>query len=140
MQRAKSASRFTLHPCYCCLHRLFPLCITKFCPVLNGPCVSALSALTVCYALQGELSSKDDTVKELRRWLDQAQGQLQNTQTALHEREAECKTLSADLKAALADLKTLKVHACLYGLRFCQLTCLGSLVLCDNASPTYALA
>lgn len=60
--------------------------------------------------VQGELGSKDDTVKELRRWLDQAQGQLQNTQTALHEREAECKTLSGDLDAALADLKALKVH------------------------------
>ena len=59
--------------------------------------------------LQGELSSKDDTVKELRRWLDQAQGQLQNTQAALHEREADCKTLAADLKAALAGLAALKV-------------------------------
>ena len=59
--------------------------------------------------MQGELGSKDDTVKELRRWLDQAQGQLQNTQTALHEREAECKTLSADLTEALAGLKALKV-------------------------------
>lgn len=73
--------------------------------------------------MQGELSSKDDTVKELRRWLDQAQGQLQNTQTALHEREAECKTLSADLKAALTDLKTLKVHARLYDRQYCQRTC-----------------
>ena len=63
--------------------------------------------------LQGELSSKDETVKELRRWLDQAQGQLQNTQAALHEREADCKTLAADLKAALADLAALKVsYAC----------------------------
>ena len=53
-------------------------------------------------------------MRELRRWLDQAQGQLQNTQTALHEREAECKTLSADLTAALADLKAFKVSpACL---------------------------
>lgn len=59
--------------------------------------------------VQGELGSKDDTVKELRRWLDQAQGQLQNTQTALHEREAECKTLSADLDTAQADLNALKV-------------------------------
>ncbi len=59
--------------------------------------------------MQGELGSKDDTVKELRRWLDQAQGQLQNTQTALHEREADCKTLSLDLKAALADLQAFKV-------------------------------
>ena len=59
--------------------------------------------------MQGELSSKDDNVKDLRRWLDQAQGQLQNTQTALHEREADCKTLSLDLKAALADLQALKV-------------------------------
>lgn len=64
--------------------------------------------------MQGELGGKDDTVKELRRWLDQAQGQLQNTQTALHEREAECKTMSADLTAALADLKAFKVSpACL---------------------------
>lgn len=59
--------------------------------------------------MQGELSSKDENVKELRRWLDQAQGQLQNTQTALHEREADCKTLSLDLKAALADLQAFKV-------------------------------
>ena len=68
-------------------------------------CIHSCGWMTV----QGELGSKDDTVKELRRWLDQAQGQLQNTQTALHEREADCKTLSADLKAALADLKALKV-------------------------------
>ena len=59
--------------------------------------------------MQGELGSKDDNVKDLRRWLDQAQGQLQNTQTALHEREADCKTLSLDLKAALADLQAFKV-------------------------------
>lgn len=59
--------------------------------------------------MQGELGSKDENVKDLRRWLDQAQGQLQNTQTALHEREADCKTLSLDLKAALADLQALKV-------------------------------
>ncbi len=59
--------------------------------------------------VQGELGSKDDNVKDLRRWLDQAQGQLQNTQTALHEREADCKTLSLDLKAALADLQAFKV-------------------------------
>ena len=70
--------------------------------------------------MQGELGSKDDTVKELRRWLDQAQGQLQNTQTALHEREAECKTLSADLDAALADLKTLKVQRAPDNLHACQ--------------------
>ena len=61
--------------------------------------------------MQGELGSKDDTVKELRRWLDQAQGQLQNTQTALHEREADCKTLSHDFKAALSDLQAFKVSA-----------------------------
>lgn len=59
--------------------------------------------------VQGELGSKDDNVKDLRRWLDQAQGQLQNTQTALHESEADCKTLSLDLKAALADLQAFKV-------------------------------
>ncbi len=60
--------------------------------------------------VQGELGSKDDNVKDLRRWLDQAQGQLQNTQTALHEREADCKTLCLDLKAALADLQAFKVR------------------------------
>ena len=62
--------------------------------------------------VQSELGSKDDTVKELRRWLDQAQSQLQNTQAALHEREADCKTLAADLQLALADLTDLKVSTC----------------------------
>lgn len=79
-----------------------------------------------CFTVQGELGSKDDAVKELRRWLDQAQGQLQNTQTALHEREAECKTMSADLKAALADLKVLKVGV-------------SHSVKVPNPCPTFAL-
>ncbi|KAL3162467.1 hypothetical protein ABBQ32_010130 [Trebouxia sp. C0010 RCD-2024] len=71
-------------------------------------CTLNQDLLDLTLRMKGELGSKDDTVKELRRWLDQAQGQLQNTQTALHEREAECKTLSGDLDAALADLKALK--------------------------------
>ena len=74
----------------------------------------------MCFTVQGELGSKDDTVKELRRWLDQAQGQLQNTQTALHEREAECKTMSADLKAAVADLKALRVRPACLTVQKCQ--------------------
>lgn len=61
--------------------------------------------------VQNEVNGKDDTVKDLRLWLNQAQGQLQNTQAALHEREADCKTLAADLKDALADLAALKVCA-----------------------------
>ena len=60
--------------------------------------------------VQNELNGKDDTVRDLRLWLNQAQGQLQNTQAALHEREADCKTLAADLKVALTDMAALKVH------------------------------
>ena len=71
--------------------------------------VWTLTRPTCSLCVKGELGGKEETVKEVRRWLDQAQGQLQNTQTALHEREAECKTLDADLKAALDDLKALKV-------------------------------
>lgn len=95
-----------------------------------------------CITVQGELGSKDDAVKELRRWLDQAQGQLQNTQTALHEREAECKTLSADLKAVLADLKALKVGLACPSLQKCQthtphlpcLVCCSCRLLCWTMS------
>ncbi|KAL0029317.1 hypothetical protein WJX79_010004 [Trebouxia sp. C0005] len=71
-------------------------------------CTLNQNLLDLTVRMKGELGSKDENVKDLRRWLDQAQGQLQNTQTALHEREADCKTLSLDLKAALADLQALK--------------------------------
>ena len=91
-------------------------------------------------AVQGELGSKDDTVKELRRWLDQAQGQLQNTQTALHEREAECKTLSADLKAALADLKSLKVGPACLSLKSARHFSYICPAVCTAAADTYARA
>lgn len=69
--------------------------------------------------LQGDVNSKDKAVGDLKRWLDQAQGQLQNTQAALHEREADCKTLAADLKAALAHLTALKVRLRLQGTVHC---------------------
>ncbi|DBB01157.1 TPA: hypothetical protein ACH3X1_001046 [Trebouxia sp. C0004] len=71
-------------------------------------CTLNQNLLDLTVRMKGELGSKDDNVKDLRRWLDQAQGQLQNTQTALHEREADCKTLSLDLKTALADLQAFK--------------------------------
>lgn len=55
--------------------------------------------------LQTELQSKDKAVADLRLWLDQAQGQLQNTQEALNQREGECCQLEADLTQAQAALE-----------------------------------
>ena len=52
-------------------------------------------------------------MKELRRWLDQAQGQLQNTQTALHEREEDCKTLEAAIDSLQAFKVCLHLQQCI---------------------------
>ena len=48
---------------------------------------------------QAERSAKDRDISNLRQWLDQAQGQLQNTQTALNLLEQECKDLSRAVDA-----------------------------------------
>jgi hypothetical protein len=59
--------------------------------------------------LQDEVSRKEATAQQAKRWLDQAQGQLQNTQTALTVKEAEVKELSAQLDQAAADYARLRV-------------------------------
>jgi septal ring factor EnvC (AmiA/AmiB activator) len=73
--------------------------------------------VTVCFfmleirnalVLQMEVKAKEAATQEARRWLDQAQGQLQNTQTALTDREIECRTLVAKLEATEEDLNTLQ--------------------------------
>eukprot|EP00884_Botryococcus_braunii_P000862 jgi/Botrbrau1/10777/Bobra.0119s0004.2 len=58
--------------------------------------------------LADEVSRKEATAQQAKRWLDQAQGQLQNTQTALTVKEAEVKELSAQLDQAAADYARLR--------------------------------
>ena len=67
-------------------------------------CHSVGKSSLACW-LQTELQSKDKAVADLRLWLDQAQGQLQNTQEALNQREGECCQLEADLTQAQAALE-----------------------------------
>lgn len=55
------------------------------------------------------MGRKEATAQQAKRWLDQAQGQLQNTQTALTVKEAEVKELSAQLDQAAADYARLRV-------------------------------
>ena len=43
--------------------------------------------------MQAQQHARDTDILNLRRWLDQAQGQLQNTQIALTLKEQECKEL-----------------------------------------------
>ena len=45
----------------------------------------------------------------MRQWLDQAQGQLQNTQTALTVKEQECRELQDQLQAQLSSSAVLQV-------------------------------
>lgn len=59
--------------------------------------------------MQDEVSRKEATAQQAKRWLDQAQGQLQNTQTALTVKEVEVKELSAQLDQAAADYARLRV-------------------------------
>ncbi|KAK9829162.1 hypothetical protein WJX72_004253 [[Myrmecia] bisecta] len=61
--------------------------------------------------IKNELSAKEVAAAEMKRWLDQAQGQLQNTQSALNEKEADCKELAARLKQAAADVTALQAKA-----------------------------
>ena len=44
--------------------------------------------------------AKERVISNLRQWLHHAQGQLQNTQTALAIKEQECRDLFSDLDAA----------------------------------------
>jgi hypothetical protein len=65
---------------------------------------------------QEDVRQKDAAAQQAKRWLDQAQGQLQNTQTALTVKEAEVKTLSSQLDQAAADYATLRVSFKLHSL------------------------
>lgn len=51
-------------------------------------------------ASQCEKGSREATLRDGQRWLDQAQGQLQNTQVALNDKEAECRELATCLEEA----------------------------------------
>lgn len=55
---------------------------------------------TLAAALQLELRVAQDNLYEVRCWLDQAQGQLQNTQTSLSQREADVRKARSSLKDA----------------------------------------
>lgn len=55
--------------------------------------------IVICMISQAERKAKENEVMDLRRWLDDAQGQLQNTQTALTLKEEECRDLLHDIQA-----------------------------------------
>jgi hypothetical protein len=55
--------------------------------------------IVICIISQAERKAKENDVMNLRRWLDDAQGQLQNTQTALTLKEEECRDLLYDIQA-----------------------------------------
>ena len=57
----------------------------------NGCCVNWV---------QAERHARDADIQNLRQWFDQAQGQLQNTQTALTLKEQECKELTCVIEAS----------------------------------------
>ena len=59
--------------------------------------------------LQREVQKKDDEARQARQWLDQAQGQLQNTQTALNTKEKECLTLEEKVVSEKATAVNLQV-------------------------------
>ena len=58
-------------------------------------------SLKSCMRLQREIQNREDAVKQIKEWLDQAQGQLQRTQEALCSSENEC----AVLKRKLAEVE-----------------------------------
>ena len=51
-------------------------------------------------------------MRDGQRWLDQAQGQLQNTQVALNDKEAECRELATCLEEAAEQAKFFEVSLC----------------------------
>ena len=51
--------------------------------------------------LQREIQNREEAVKQIKEWLNQAQGQLQRTQEALCSSESEC----AVLKRKLAEVE-----------------------------------
>ena len=63
-----------------------------------------------CWLLQREVQKSEESVVQVRQWLDQAQGQLQNTQTALTIKEQECRELRDQLQAQLNSSADLQVN------------------------------
>lgn len=64
------------------------------------------SVVKDAYPAQAEKKARNNDVMDLRRWLDDAQGQLQNTQTALTLKEAECKDILQGVQARNGHLST----------------------------------
>ncbi len=62
------------------------------------------------HAMQSEKGSQEVILRDGQRWLDQAQGQLQNTQVALNDKEAECRHLKQVLEHAVERAESLEVH------------------------------
>ena len=62
-----------------------------------------------CWLVQREVQKSEESVVQVRQWLDQAQGQLQNTQTALTVKEQECRELRDQLQAQLNSSAVLQV-------------------------------
>lgn len=61
--------------------------------------------------LQREVQEREEAVRQVRQWLDQAQGQLQNTQTALTDKERECRDLEVQLDAQKSSAEVLQASS-----------------------------
>lgn len=58
--------------------------------------------------LPREVQEREEAVNQVRVWLDQAQGQLQHTQTALNVKEKECRDLEEQLEAQKSSASVLQ--------------------------------
>lgn len=67
-----------------------------------------VTSMTVLHQL--ELRKAEDRLVEVRGWLNQAQGQLQNTQTALSDKEASCRHLKLQVKDLHGQLDMLRAQ------------------------------
>lgn len=59
--------------------------------------------------LQREIQERETAVRQVRLWLDQAQGQLQQTQAELSDKEKECRQLKERLEDQTYSDSALKV-------------------------------
>ena len=71
--------------------------------------VPGKSRIESVWCMQAEVADKEAALKQVRQWLDQAQGQLQNTQTALNVKEKECRSLETQLEQQKEIAATLQV-------------------------------
>lgn len=67
-----------------------------------------VTSMTVLHQL--ELRKAEDRLVEVRGWLNQAQGQLQNTQTALSDKEASCRHLKLQVKDLHGQLEAVQAQ------------------------------